>query len=100
MAPVITKLKDIEFEYPLTDMGRDVASGKLYYEPGTIHHRSTHALKIHTDAGVTGAYISLDAVSDFGTFGVPDAPGSGSPMTEGTFGRTRRRVPPTSNERS
>jgi L-alanine-DL-glutamate epimerase-like enolase superfamily enzyme len=57
MVPQITKIESTEFAYPLEDVGVDDAGFNLVYEPGTTTERKLFAIKIHTDAGVTGEYI-------------------------------------------
>lgn len=57
MPRTITDIEYVEFDYPLEDVVRDDASGKLCYLPGSVHERTTYALKVGTDSGVTGEYV-------------------------------------------
>jgi L-alanine-DL-glutamate epimerase-like enolase superfamily enzyme len=57
MAPTITSIESTEFEYPLEDVGTDEHGFNLVYDPGETTHRTLFALRIHTDAGVTGEYV-------------------------------------------
>ncbi|MFB6112467.1 MAG: mandelate racemase family protein [Halodesulfurarchaeum sp.] len=57
MAPEITSVETIEFEYPLEDVGTDEHGFNLVYEPGTTTRRSLYGIRIHTDTGLTGEYV-------------------------------------------
>ncbi|AXG06113.1 mandelate racemase [Haloplanus rubicundus] len=57
MGPRITRIESTEFEYPLADVGVDDAGFNLVYEPGTTTTRKLFAVRVHTDAGVTGEYV-------------------------------------------
>lgn len=57
MAPEITKIETIEFQYPLENVGTDENGFNLVYEPGTTTKRSLYGIKVHTDTGITGEYV-------------------------------------------
>jgi L-alanine-DL-glutamate epimerase-like enolase superfamily enzyme len=57
MGPEITRIENVEFSYPLEDMGTDDNGFNLVYDPGTTTDRRVFAIKIETDAGVTGEYV-------------------------------------------
>jgi L-alanine-DL-glutamate epimerase-like enolase superfamily enzyme len=57
MVPQITRIESTEFTYPLEDVGVDDAGFNLVYEPGSTTTRKLFAVRIHTDAGVTGEYV-------------------------------------------
>jgi L-alanine-DL-glutamate epimerase-like enolase superfamily enzyme len=57
MPPEITRIESTEFSYPLEDVGTDQHGFNLVYEPGATTERNLFALKVHTDAGVTGEYV-------------------------------------------
>jgi L-alanine-DL-glutamate epimerase-like enolase superfamily enzyme len=57
MAPTITRIESVEFAYPLADVGTDGNGFNLVYEPGTTTERKLFALRVETDAGVTGEYV-------------------------------------------
>jgi L-alanine-DL-glutamate epimerase-like enolase superfamily enzyme len=59
----ITAVELVEFEYPLADVDRVDASGKLVYAPGETHRRTTCAVRIETDGGVTGEYVGGSPVA-------------------------------------
>jgi L-alanine-DL-glutamate epimerase-like enolase superfamily enzyme len=58
--PTITRIEIHEFEHELKDVGRDpdFALGP-FYEPGKVSKRKAVALRVHTDIGVQGEYVSI-----------------------------------------
>ncbi len=70
MAPTITRIDSTEFAYPLEDVGLDGNGFNLVYEPGTTTHRTLYALRVHTDAGITGEYVggNSPAAAQINTF--------------------------------
>ena len=58
--PVVTRVELHEFEHELKDVGKDLgfALGP-FYEPGSTVKRHAVAVRIHTDVGVTGEYVSI-----------------------------------------
>jgi L-alanine-DL-glutamate epimerase-like enolase superfamily enzyme len=70
MAPTITRIESTEFRYPLPDVGYDDAGFNLVYDPGTTTDRRLFAVKIHTDAGITGEYVggNSPAAAQYNTF--------------------------------
>jgi L-alanine-DL-glutamate epimerase-like enolase superfamily enzyme len=57
MAPTITRIETTEFAYPLEDVGTDENGFNLVYDPGKTTTRKLFAIRIETDAGVTGEYV-------------------------------------------
>ena len=57
MAPRITEIESVEFSYPLEDVGTDGHGFNLVYDPGETTERRLFALRIETDAGITGEYV-------------------------------------------
>ncbi|MFB6106353.1 MAG: enolase C-terminal domain-like protein [Halobacteriaceae archaeon] len=57
MSLEITRIESTEFQYPLEDVGTDGNGFNLVYDPGETTTRKIFALKIETDAGVTGEYV-------------------------------------------
>jgi len=58
--PKITQIEVHEFEYGIRDVGQDPSFALgLSYEPGNVAKRRALGIKIHTDAGVTGEYVSI-----------------------------------------
>jgi L-alanine-DL-glutamate epimerase-like enolase superfamily enzyme len=57
MGPTITRIESTEFAYPLEDVGTSETGFNLVYEPGATTDRKLFALRIETDAGVTGEYV-------------------------------------------
>jgi L-alanine-DL-glutamate epimerase-like enolase superfamily enzyme len=55
--PTITSIELVEFEHELTDIGREPTIGIPIYEPGSNLMTRVHAIRIHTDAGLTGDYV-------------------------------------------
>jgi L-alanine-DL-glutamate epimerase-like enolase superfamily enzyme len=55
--PTITSVENFEFTYGVEDVGADGHGFNLVYEPGTTTERALFAVRIHTDAGVTGEYV-------------------------------------------
>ncbi|GGM63391.1 L-alanine-DL-glutamate epimerase-like enolase superfamily enzyme [Halarchaeum rubridurum] len=70
MAPQITRIESTEFAYDLADVGTDEHGFNLVYEPGETTTRKLFALRIHTDAGVTGEYVggNSPAAAQINTF--------------------------------
>jgi L-alanine-DL-glutamate epimerase-like enolase superfamily enzyme len=75
MAPdaAITRIETVEFAYPLADVGTDPHGFNLVYEPGSTTERKLFAVRVETDAGVTGEYVGgnspgmaqLNTVADY-----------------------------------
>lgn len=63
MAPEITRIEIMEFEYPLEDLGTDANGFNLVYDPGSTLQSTQLALKIHTDLGITGEYVLVTSTS-------------------------------------
>ncbi|MFB6136945.1 MAG: enolase C-terminal domain-like protein, partial [Halobacteriaceae archaeon] len=57
MAPEITRIVSHEFSYPLENLGMDEHGFNLVYQPGNTAERKLFAIRIETDAGVTGEYV-------------------------------------------
>ena len=55
--PTITSIELVQFEHELKDMGREPTIGVPIYEPGSNLKTLVHAIRIHTDAGLTGDYV-------------------------------------------
>ena len=62
----ITKIEVYEFEYELRDRGPDYNGFFLIWEPGGTVKRRGGAIRIHTDAGITGEYVG--GTFDAGTY--------------------------------
>ncbi|NUB93099.1 mandelate racemase [Haloterrigena sp. SYSU A121-1] len=63
MAPEITRIETMEFEYPLEDLGTDGNGFNLVYEPGSTLQATQLALKVHTDVDVTGEYVLVTSTA-------------------------------------
>jgi L-alanine-DL-glutamate epimerase-like enolase superfamily enzyme len=63
----ITSIELHEFEYEVRDFGTLETSE--VYEPGTRRRRTSHGVKVHTDAGITGEYVSTFTVIEPATLG-------------------------------
>ena len=58
-SPIVTSIELTSYRFPLEDIATDLAfAAGPFYEPGAKSHRSVLAIKILTDTGVTGEYIS------------------------------------------
>ncbi|PSP41331.1 mandelate racemase, partial [Halobacteriales archaeon QH_6_64_20] len=57
MAPTITEIETTEFTYPLENVTTTPIGTDVLYEPGRTHERRTYAIRVHTDAGITGEYV-------------------------------------------
>ena len=57
MAPTITRIETVEFSYSLPDVRRNPKGFDLVYEPNAELEQTTYAIRIETDAGVTGEYV-------------------------------------------
>lgn len=66
MAPKITCIECIEFDYPLEDVGveRTEYGGSTIYEPGGQIERNVFAIRVETDVGVRGEYIASHSPPD------------------------------------
>jgi len=73
MAPRITRIGTVEFTYPVEDAGTSPKGFDMVYRPGNTHERTTYAIRIETDVGVTGEYVGgnppafaqVNAVADY-----------------------------------
>jgi len=70
MGPEITRIESTEFAYPIEDVGTDGHGFNLVYEPGSVTERKLFAIKVHTDAGITGEYVggNSPAAAQYNTF--------------------------------
>jgi len=59
--PIITGIEIHEFEYELENMGTDYNGFNLVYEPGNVLTRRVCAVRMLTDAGITGEILSSSA---------------------------------------
>ena len=73
-APIIQRIRLTRFRFPFEDVGRDLtfAMGP-FYEPGSRGSRSVLGIRIETDIGVTGEYMSIapgtfEQIQAFGEF--------------------------------
>ena len=57
VAPTITEIETTEFTYPLENVTTTPIGTDVLYEPGCTHERTTYAIRVHTDAGITGEYV-------------------------------------------
>ncbi len=57
MGPRITRIQTTEFAYPIEDVGTDTNGFNLTYEPGATTERKLFAIRVETDAGITGEYV-------------------------------------------
>ena len=56
--PHITRIEVISFEYELKDFGPGTSIlPNPRYRPGQTHRAQGHAIRIQTDAGITGEYV-------------------------------------------
>ncbi len=55
--PVITKVEVNEFTFDLENVGSDGTINIPVYQPGATLTTGRMALRVHTDAGITGEYI-------------------------------------------
>ena len=56
-APLITRVEIHEFFHEVRNLGTDYNGFNSVYELGARARRTRYALRIGTDAGVTGAYV-------------------------------------------
>jgi L-alanine-DL-glutamate epimerase-like enolase superfamily enzyme len=70
MAPTITRIENVEFSYPIEDVGTGANGFDPMYEPGNRMDRKRFALRIHTDEGVAGEYVggNSPAAAQINTF--------------------------------
>lgn len=61
MAPTITKIETIEFEYDLPDVGYPPNGFSVVYDPGTTTQRANYGIRIHTDTEHTGEYVGANS---------------------------------------
>ncbi len=57
--PTIQKIKLTRYQFPFMDVGRDPSFMSPFYEPGNQGFRSVLGIRIYTDIGVTGEYMSI-----------------------------------------
>jgi L-alanine-DL-glutamate epimerase-like enolase superfamily enzyme len=57
MSLEITRIESVEFKYDIPDVGTDKHEFNLVYDPGETTARKLFALRVHTDAGITGEYV-------------------------------------------
>ena len=55
--PKITRVEVHQFEYPVKDVGLEPHLSLPVYEPGQTTILTSHAIRILTDAGITGDYV-------------------------------------------
>lgn len=59
--PIITAIEVHEFEYELANMGTDYNGFNMVYEPGSVLTRRVCAVRMPTEAGITGEILSSRA---------------------------------------
>jgi L-alanine-DL-glutamate epimerase-like enolase superfamily enzyme len=59
--PRITRIEVVQFDYELQDIGREPTIGIAVYKPGSTHRALASAIRIHSDAGITGEYVGGSA---------------------------------------
>ena len=57
MTPTITGIETVEFTYPIEDAGNNPKGFDMVYLPGNTHERTTYAIRIETDEGISGEYV-------------------------------------------
>jgi L-alanine-DL-glutamate epimerase-like enolase superfamily enzyme len=60
--PKITSIEIIQYELTLQDVAPEPTIGIPVYKPGSVMQRRRHAIRIHSDTGVTGAYSGGSAM--------------------------------------
>ena len=68
--PRITRIELVQFEHQLKDTGREPTIGIPIYEPGSSLAATANAIRVHTDAGVTGEYVGGHATEYAGIPGM------------------------------
>jgi len=53
----ITKIESLEFSYDIPNVGTDEHGFNLVYDPDAKTARKLFAIRVHTDAGITGEYV-------------------------------------------
>ena len=72
--PTIRKIQLTRYKFPFDDVGKDLSFAMgAFYEPGSKGERTVLGIRIHTDAGVTGEYMSIapgtfEQIQSFGPF--------------------------------
>lgn len=61
MSPQVTGIECIKFSYPIENMKEQSNSFYPGYAPGSSLNRAVFAVRIHTDVGVEGTYVSLNS---------------------------------------
>jgi L-alanine-DL-glutamate epimerase-like enolase superfamily enzyme len=54
--PKITSIEIVQYELTLQDVAPEPTIGIPVYKPGSVMKRRRHAIRIHSDIGVTGVY--------------------------------------------
>jgi L-alanine-DL-glutamate epimerase-like enolase superfamily enzyme len=57
MPPTIARIETVEFTYPVEDAGTNPNGFDMVYRPGNTLERTTYAIRIETDEGVSGEYV-------------------------------------------
>jgi L-alanine-DL-glutamate epimerase-like enolase superfamily enzyme len=60
--PKITSIEIIQYELTLQDVAPEPTIGIPVYKPGSVMQRRRHAIRIHSDIGVTGEYSGGSAM--------------------------------------
>lgn len=59
-SPLITSIQLTRYRFPFRDVGHDLSFAMgAFYEPGSQRFRSALGIRIYTDIGVTGEYVSI-----------------------------------------
>ena len=59
--PKITSIEVIQYDVALQDVAPEPTIGIPVYKPGSVMQRRHHAIRIHSDIGVTGEYAGGSA---------------------------------------
>jgi L-alanine-DL-glutamate epimerase-like enolase superfamily enzyme len=57
VTPTITGIETVEFTYPIEDAGNNPKGFDMVYRPENTHERTTYAIRIETDEGISGEYV-------------------------------------------
>ncbi len=60
--PIITAIEIVQWQTELRDVQPEPTIGIPQYSPGSVIKRANHALRVHTDVGITGEYIGGSAL--------------------------------------
>jgi hypothetical protein len=92
--PKITSIEIIQYELTLQDVAPEPTISIPVYKPGSVMKRRRHAIRLHSDIGVTGAYSGGSAMDYAAIAGFASCLLGRNPLQREDIYQSSRAAPP------